>query len=362
MKNNERIYGLDLLKILLVFGIIFLHLIGNGGVIANNRYHSIAYWNFYLIQIILFCCVNCFAIITGYVSYDRKIKIERLLIYWCQLVFYGVLCTVAIFIIFPDSRKIINIIRCFFPIIFNNNWYFSAYVCVFLFAPLINKLLDNINDKQLSTYLIIIFVLFSIIGFVSRKDPFVTCNGYSPVWLVYMYIIGGAIKKQNRLLHSINKYRTILYLFGLAISLGYKFAMESYFNRLIGADKQWNLFINYCSPTILIMSVCIVYCFININISGLTNKMIIEKIVGLTFGVFLYHSYPLCFEYIITNKLCWVASYNIIIQIIVLLSITLTIYIIGLALDILRIKIFQIFKINYLIQYITKNVKTKFNA
>lgn len=28
MKNSERIYGLDLLKILLVFGVIFLHLIG----------------------------------------------------------------------------------------------------------------------------------------------------------------------------------------------------------------------------------------------------------------------------------------------------------------------------------------------
>ena len=69
----------------------------------------------------------------------------------------------AIFIIFPDSRKIVNIIRCFLPIIFNNNWYFSAYVCVFLFIPFINKLLDNINDEQLSTYLSITFVLFSVI-------------------------------------------------------------------------------------------------------------------------------------------------------------------------------------------------------
>ena len=59
MKNSERIYGLDLLKILLVFGVIFLHLIGKGGVIANSRYHSFTYWNIYLLQIILFCCVNC---------------------------------------------------------------------------------------------------------------------------------------------------------------------------------------------------------------------------------------------------------------------------------------------------------------
>ena len=43
MKNSERIYGLDLLKILLVFGVIFLHLIGKGGVIANSRYHSFTY-------------------------------------------------------------------------------------------------------------------------------------------------------------------------------------------------------------------------------------------------------------------------------------------------------------------------------
>ena len=75
MKNSERIYGLDLLKILLVFGVIFLHLIGQGGVIANSRYHSFTYWNIYLLQIILFCCVNCFAIITGFVSYGKNIKI-----------------------------------------------------------------------------------------------------------------------------------------------------------------------------------------------------------------------------------------------------------------------------------------------
>ena len=192
-----------------------------------------------MLQIILFCCVNCFAIITGFVSYGKNIKIERLLIYWCQIVFYSLFCTMVIFIIFPDSRKIVNIIRCFLPIIFNNNWYFSAYVCVFLFIPLINKLLDNINDEQLSTYLSIIFVLFSVIGFISRKDPFVISNGYSPVWLIYMYIIGASIKKKNKLLQNINNYKVKLFLFGVIISWGYKFIMECFINRLLEIDKQW---------------------------------------------------------------------------------------------------------------------------
>ncbi|MFR0039624.1 MAG: acyltransferase family protein [Lachnospira sp.] len=359
MKNSERIYGLDLLKILLVFGVIFLHLIGKGGVIANSRYHSFTYWNIYLLQIILFCCVNCFAIITGFVSYGKNIKIERLLIYWCQIVFYSLFCTMVIFIIFPDSRKIVNIIRCFLPIIFNNNWYFSAYVCVFLFIPLINKLLDNINDEQLSTYLSIIFVLFSVIGFISRKDPFVISNGYSPIWLIYMYIIGASIKKKNKLLQNINNYKVKLFLFGVIISWGYKFIMECFINRLLEIDKQWNLFINYSSPTILIMSICIVYYFINIKINGIIGKKIIEKVVGLTFGVFLYHSYPLCFEYIITNKLSWIANYNVIVEITILVCITLCIYIIGLILDIIRIKLFKACKINKLIETITKKTKIK---
>ena len=59
------------------------------------------------------------------------------------------------------------------------------------------------------------------------------------------------------------------------------------------------------------------------------------------------------------NKLSWIVNYNVIVEITILVCITLCIYIIGLILDIIRIKLFKACKINKLIETITKKTKIK---
>ena len=71
MSDKERNYGIDFLRLLSMFMIVMLHIIDYGGCISSASGNVINYLIANIILVAVYPCVNCFALISGYVAVFR---------------------------------------------------------------------------------------------------------------------------------------------------------------------------------------------------------------------------------------------------------------------------------------------------
>ena len=138
----ERNHGIDLLKVLAMFMVVVLHVLGQGGVLGATTFPDSAHSMAWLLEIASFGAVNCFAIATGFLMVGRKIKYRRLVSMWITVQFYNLL-----FFLLFHLQEIPNItladVSNFFPVYSRQFWYFTAYFGLFLFMPFLNFLLEK---------------------------------------------------------------------------------------------------------------------------------------------------------------------------------------------------------------------------
>lgn len=87
METNKRNLGIDFLRIISMFMVVALHILGNRGILFNTVLYTMNYNLVWLLEILAYCSVNCYALITGYVSTDTKFKYSRIISLWFQLLF-----------------------------------------------------------------------------------------------------------------------------------------------------------------------------------------------------------------------------------------------------------------------------------
>lgn len=96
-------YGIDLLKIVAMFLVLLLHILGHGGILGKLMSTPpellSKYGMAWLIEIIAYCSVNCFALTTGYNYYGKKPHWSNLINLLFQIIFYSSVITI-IFLLF----------------------------------------------------------------------------------------------------------------------------------------------------------------------------------------------------------------------------------------------------------------------
>lgn len=194
MSVSKRNYGIDLLRIVSMYMICMLHVLGNGGILASTSSGTLKFHIVWFLESCCFCAVNCYALISGYVGIDAKFKITNILKLWLQVVSL-MMGTVFIFaLLYPSLITKDIILRSIFPISNQEMWYFNAYFGMFFFIPFMNKLVHGLTEKM-KLYLIgLIALLFSIVPFVIGKDIFNIDGGYHFVWIMGLYLIGASLK------------------------------------------------------------------------------------------------------------------------------------------------------------------------
>ena len=59
------------MRIISMFGIIILHILGAGGNLRGEA-DSLNYWVVWFLEIMAYCSVDLFALLSGYLSCDKK--------------------------------------------------------------------------------------------------------------------------------------------------------------------------------------------------------------------------------------------------------------------------------------------------
>jgi len=197
--------------------------------------------------------------------------------------------------------------------------------------------------------------LYSIFCLISPEDIFNLASGYSLIWLTLLYLIGGYIRKYSLFDNWTTKRLIIGFLGTLIGTLMIKISTEFLTIKFLGEIKGNLFLIRYNSITILFEGIFLLLLALRLKFNK--TKKVINFIAPLSFSVYLIHTNPLIWNYLMKNRFVDFISYSPIDLLLNILIASFVIYIISIMIDYIRIKIFKALKIDNLSVKITEKLK-----
>ncbi|MGN0774408.1 MAG: acyltransferase [Candidatus Ventricola sp.] len=346
-----RHYGIDLLRILSMFSIVLLHILGQGGVGQAVELYSKNYYAYLSLRFLNEFAVDAYGMISGYVMYKSRPKPSRLLTLWFEVLFYSAGISV-LFILF--HRSSVPVLRAEFysmllPITGGRYWYMSCYFCMFLLIPVLNAGVEKLTLAEMRSMLLGLFLLVCVLGGlnISRKDPFCMNYGFSTAWLCILYLAGAFCRKYQ--IHTyIRPWQSLLVI---AICVLSTVMFKSWMDH-----NRWRL--PYTLDWMLMSNVSITYtltAFFMLNLfarvrPSKTAQRFIAMLSPLSLGVYLIHVHPFIWDNFITSRFALLANAHWLSMLFKSVAIALSIFVVCLGIDLIRVHIFQLLHIEQLCQ------------
>ena len=264
--------------------------------------------------------------------------------------------------LFFFNKKEINLkyfILSFFPILIKRHWYFNAYFLMYLLLPFINygitQLPKNIYRNLVVFILCFYLSHYTITRLIGIQNSTFLIDGYSSMWLLLLYIIGGYIGKYITSNSKKKNYLCLSLLMYIFFSL---FSSEIYFLLLKSKRNIPNkLFISYISPTTVFQALSLIMLFSNLKIENKYLMKIISFLTPLNFSAQLIHARLFQVKIrIIKILLKWIISFNNKGLILKIYGIGIVIYIICIIIDYFRLVLFKFLKIRKFCLFIERKV------
>lgn len=227
--------------------------------------------------------VDIFVLISGYfMVMSTEFKFSKPIKLWLQVFMYSVSIFAVVCLRNPDFFTAPRLVKELFPIGFNRWWFASTYFVMLLFSPFLNALLRSINQKQHIILMTLCVVLWSFLG-VLNLYKFQLSN----LLLFFMlYTIAAYIRLYKNDVRVNKKIAACIALITLCVDAFMQVAL-SVFGKEIPLLKSYVIPLRLeSSPFTLIISVCLLLIFKDINIK---NSRVINTISSATFGVYLIH-------------------------------------------------------------------------
>lgn len=268
--------GIEALRVIAMIMIISLHYLGHGGLLysANAQNNTLGWF----LESFSYVAVNVYVLISGYLLVNStKFKFQRVLGIWMQVFFYSV----GIMLLFNYLYGAPMTIEQLMPITNKTYWFATAYMGLYLLHPYLNKMMKSLEQKEFNRLLFIMLVLFVLLSF-TLNDTYNIGGGYTLIWLVALYVVGGYIRifniKFNRLLAS------IIYI---ALSIA-----TFYTKMIFEGNPTLDIFYAYNSPTVIGASIALFLFFKDLKFDIPVVGSVFKFLGPLTFGVYLIHENP----------------------------------------------------------------------
>ncbi len=341
---KEREYGIDLLRIISMFMVVVLHVLGVSGVLKNPSQLTFKGEILWGIEISCLCAVNVFALISGYIGYSRKHKYSNIIYLSILVAFYAITITgaeIIISIVRQEPLAFGELLFHFFTPV-NDLWYFSAYFCLFFFMPLLNFVINKAPRKILQITFVFIMIVFSCItqihSYVSALQ-----GGYSFLWLAILYTLGGYIGKYKPFKKISARKSVLLFIICILITILSRSAIYFISKPIFGRPVRMQTLISYTSPTILFAAIFLLNAFSKLKFKANANKLI-GLIAPLAFSVYVIHYHPFILPKIGIFAV-YINQLPVYYSILITYGLALAIFIACLIIDYLRSLLFKVCKI-----------------
>ena len=276
------------------------------------------------------------------------------------MAFYSIIITVLFSLLTTHEIGIGRYLNALTPILSNQYWYFTAYFGMFCIIPCLNLVIEHMRKKQFQILLLNFGIWFSILPTLMQVDSFKLSNGYSMIWLSIMYMVGAYIKKYVDVSNLSKKKTFIIYLLVCLGTWGNKYVIEMLTFKIFGESRFGNIFINYVSPTIIISAIALFLFFLKVDIQNEFANKIIKILATVSFSVYLIHTHPLVFEYILKDHFIVYLDYSPLGLVAAVLLTTMGIYILCSMIDYIRVALFKLLHLEERCIYMVERVKEKF--
>lgn len=285
----------------------------------------------------IFCipAVNIFILISGY--FGINLKLRSIGNYLFQVLFYSI-SIYLIFIAFGTKQlSLYGIKECFYMT--HDDWFVKSYLFLLLISPVINSYLKNSSPKQITTFLLCFFSYELIFDCLTMADLTVR-SGYSTISFIGIYILGYFIKHflPKKLIATKKTY--ILLLFVLYSMMLTPVLLSVY--GLVSPGiviKYLSYGLGYNNPIIIMIATIWLILFTNINI---VNK-IINWLAVSSFAAFLIHINPNILP-LFKMQVVNVYSNNTLFRFLIFIpSFTLSIFVLSVLMDKIRLNIWKLF-------------------
>lgn len=342
MEKRERNFGVDALRCVAMLLIVCLHVMNRGG--AKPSSPGMAMNMLYPLRVFASAAVNMYALISGYVSFRSRFHPARVFELWLQVLFLNVVIGLVVCLIQPGAMDGFWV-RYLFPFTQKAYWYFTAYVGVYCFSPLINRAIRILNRTQAKVMVWIMLLVFSLgasLGYLGQGDPFSIGFGYSVLWLLVLYVVGACVHHAGLFEQTSAKRLLLCLLLCVVLELCLYNLMQ------IGSlpedlRKKSSQLLEYTCPLITAVSLLMLLLFVRLK-PGPRWRKLIAFAAPLTFGVYIIHVHhavwiPLMGSFTFLLKLpAWLLPFAVI-------AAALGLFLVCLCVDFLRARLFRLLRV-----------------
>lgn len=327
--KTTRNTGVDLLRIVSMCMIVMIHMNSYGKASTGIETYSVKYFVSQGLSFWISCAVNCYALISGFVNnttdFSRR-HFKSIARMWGKVFTYSV-GLMVVFVLFRGieltDKK--TMAAAFFPAMSMQYWYFTDYLPVIFLMPFMNLFLEKIELKKLRQLVMVLLFLFSVIPWVTQTDWFGLNNGFSTFWLIILYIVGVWIRIELPECRISQKTLLISSFMLIGLQIAIRYCLDIIGN-MIGKENLMHAFSGYISPFIVLEACIMLALFARIKWTRQTVQNFISKMGAASFGVYLIHDNYYVRNYLLMNRLKFLANYSTLIWLICMVGMAVLIY------------------------------------
>lgn len=345
---KKRIVSVELLRIISMMMVVMLHYLSKGELLTPflEKFEINGYiaW---LLESFCIVAVNVYMLISGYFLVEAKWKLSRLAELICQVLFYGVGVAVVMLLtgmISLGEPDIYRLSQYVLPINMEHYWFASAYVGMYLFAPVLAAGVKAMEKKQLQLTIGLLLLFYSVMKTVSPVALTVDEKGYDAIWFLCVFLVAAYIRLYGIPFVDSLKKGVLCYvgmavlIFGFSMLLRVVCLHTGVLKSVVQNAYHYNHVFN------LLAAVALFSGFIHWNIPGDGRiARLICKVAPFTFGVYLLHEH-------VELRYLWPvwcgadAAETPVMLVLRALAAVVLVFIVGIFVDMLRGKIFELVK------------------
>ncbi|MDO4815598.1 MAG: acyltransferase [Bacillota bacterium] len=178
------------------------------------------------------------------------------------------------------SPTVSEIIKSLFPVTFQMNWFVGCYIIYYLIHPLLNKAVEDLNDKAFRRFVIILFVAYSVVGTALKLYYFTNLVAFICIHYFVSYY-----KRYGRDKLSQNKDYLIVSV-SAAVIIGW-IVCVNYLGERISIVSTKNLFgCTFINPIIVLLGIAA----LDLAVRKEFHNRAINAIAKYSLLIYLFHA------------------------------------------------------------------------
>ncbi len=295
--RGKRQANFELLRIVAMLMIIVLHYLNKGGLIQPyTQDHSAVNHAAHLIEAFCIVAVNCYVLLGGYFMVESVWKPGRVVSLAAQILFYSLLIPVVLIcagVVSPGELSVYDWLNYVLPVETEHYWFATAYLILYLFAPLLAAGVRAVDRKTLRIIIGVLALYFCIWKSVVPAKLATDRYGYDYGWFLFLFLIAAYIRLYG--LPGLEKKRNAAFLYaGMCLGMAVLTAVSGSLAEVLPPLAYYmDMPDTYNHVLCLLASVGLFMLFRDMKPWEGRAAERIRRLAPYTFGVYLLHEHIL---------------------------------------------------------------------